>query len=423
MRDRQVLAARAVGEVLEGRNLDRALEAIRAGQPDADPRQRAAVQDLAYGTLRFLGEVDGLLAALSHKPVPDPHLRCLLRVALYQLAHSRTPAHAVVDQAVRAAAGVGQPAARGLVNALLRRFLRERDACLEAAHRTDVGRWSHPLWWIDRVRTEYPDHWQGILEAGNRRPPMTLRVNRRRIDAAGWLALALAGGIEAQSTGGEAVALGRPLPVAELPGFAEGLVSVQDQGAQWAARLLDLADGQRVLDACAAPGGKTAHILETAAVDLVALDADEARLGRVRDNLRRLGLAARVVAGDAGAPADWWDGQPFDRILADLPCSASGVARRHPDAKWLRRESDIAGFAERQRSLLEALWHLLAPGGKLLYATCSVFAGENGRVVDDFISRHPEARRLELPGFPAPDGQLLPDAHHDGFFYALLGRT
>ena len=233
-----------------------------------------------------------------------------------------------------------------------------------------------------------------------------------------------AAGIAARALDATAILLDKPVPVERIPGFGEGFCSVQDWGAQTSAGLLDVKDGMRVLDACAAPGGKAAHLLETAQVDLTALDADAVRAARITDNLRRLGLTATVKVGDAREVDTWWDGRPYDRILADVPCSASGVVRRHPDAKWLRRESDIAGFAATQRAIIDALWRTLAPGGKMLYASCSVFGEENARQVEAFIGRHVDARRLPIPGTATRDAQLhhLPDAEHDGFYYALLQK-
>jgi 16S rRNA (cytosine967-C5)-methyltransferase len=276
------------------------------------------------------------------------------------------------------------------------------------------------------LRAQYPAHYRDVLEAGNRHPPFTIRVNARRASVGEYLERLKAAGLAGRALGGSAVLFERPLPVERVPGFAEGQVSVQDAAAQRAAELLDVEDGMRVLDACAAPGGKTAHMLERATVDLVALDCDAARLARVQSNLERLHLTARVVCGDAADPRAWWDGAPYVRILADVPCSASGVVRRHPDIKWLRRPDDIARFAERQRDLVDALWQLLATDGKLLYATCSVFREENQEQVERFLERHHDARRLILP---APHtnaqelaGQILPDETHDGFFYALLQK-
>jgi 16S rRNA (cytosine967-C5)-methyltransferase len=293
--------------------------------------------------------------------------------------------------------------------------------------RSETARYCHPQWWIDRLRAQYPGRYAQVLEAGNQRPPLALRVNRRRADTASYLELLARHGIQGEAYGASAVILDKPLPADRIPGLAEGLVSVQDPAAQLAAPLLDLADGMRVLDACAAPGGKSAHVLEIADVQLTALDLDTARLERVHANLTRLGLAARVVCGDATAPASWWDGTPYQRILLDAPCSASGIARRRPDIKRLRRATDIAQFAHTQGALLDALWQTLASGGKLLYATCSVFHEENRDPVERFLERQRDAVRLILPAVDndteLPAGQLLPDERHDGFFYALLQKS
>jgi 16S rRNA (cytosine967-C5)-methyltransferase len=420
-------AVRVVGRVLDGRSLDAELRATGARTPALSPADRAALQDIAFGTLRFLGEIDGALDVLLDRPVESERLRNVLRVALYQLIHSRAAPHAVVDFAVRSADALGHTRARGLVNAVLRTFLRRREATLAAAARTEVGRYSHPQWWIDKLKRQYPHHYAGILESANMHPPLTLRVNRRRARREDYRAILDAAGFSHEVAGESALVLARAVPVERIPGFEEGLASVQDASAQWAAVLLDLRDGLRVLDACAAPGGKTAHILERADVDLTAVDHDAARLERVQSNLTRLGLNARLVCGDARTPQAWWDGRPFARILADVPCSASGVVRRHPDMKWLRREQDVSAFADRQSELLDALWQLLESDGKLLYATCSVFHEENGEQIARFLERHHDARRLILPGLnsnpQAPAGQILPDATHDGFFYALLEKV
>jgi 16S rRNA (cytosine967-C5)-methyltransferase len=415
----QRCASEAVLAVEQGRSLNTVLPALWARRPRLSPAQRGAIQDIAFGVCRWRGTLLALLAQLLRKPV-QPRLRALLQVALYQLEWTRAPAHAVVDSAVGACASVGEPGARGLVNAVLRTFLRRRAEFLAQARVTDEGRLSYPAWWIATLRTAWPQQAESVLHAGNAHPPMTLRVNAQRTTPIEYLALLAQHGVGARALHGSAIVLDQPLPVHALPGFSAGLVSVQDCGAQYAAPLLDLQPGQRVLDACSAPGGKTAHILETAAVDLLALDHDPERLERVRENLQRLQLDARVLAADAGDTQAWWDGQHFDRILLDAPCTASGVVRRHPDIKWLRRPQDIDSLAQEQARLLEALWHTLAPGGKLLYVTCSLFPAETHRQVEAFLSRHQDAVLLPLPGFPGDSGQLLPDARHDGFYYALL---
>ena len=436
MQEAQVLAVGLLDRVLAGRNLDAELAAQWRGEASANsdnPQQRALVQDLCYGVLRHLGPLDALLEPLLSKPLRDERLRHLLRIALYQLQHTRAAPHAVVDQAVRACIGMQMAPAKGLVNAVLRGFLRRKAELQAAAPKNDRERYSFPQWWVDKLRAQHPQHYEAILHAGNQHGPLTLRVNARRTTRAAYLAQLSAAGIPATALDGaleqQAVVLGKPMPVYKLPGFSDGLVSVQDASAQHAAPLLDARDGMRVLDACAAPGGKSAHLLERAELSLTALDHDAARLARVNANLQRLGLSARVVCGNAADPPAWWDGVPFDRILADVPCSASGVTRRHPDIKWSRREADIQQFADQQQLIVDALWRLLAPGGKFLYVTCSVFREENQQQVARFIERHADAELQPLPNneaaaIPEPRAdQILPDAVHDGFFYALLQKT
>jgi 16S rRNA (cytosine967-C5)-methyltransferase len=412
--DTLAAASRVIARVLGGASLTAALD------DEVRSPSRPAVQDVAYGTLRDYGAPDAILAALARKPVHDRAVRALLLCALHALRHERRAPHTVVDEAVSACDRIGHGAARGLVNALLRNYLRRREALEAEARASEAGRFGYPRWWIDRVRAAHPDAWETVLAAGNAPPPMTLRVNRRKRSVDAYLAQLDAQAIAARRIGEVAVRLVRPCGVDALPGFADGEVSVQDAGAQLAAPLLDVRNGMRVLDACAAPGGKTAHLLELADLSLLALDRDAARAARIGATLERLGLAAQARVADAGDPDRWWDGRSFDRILLDAPCSASGVVRRHPDIKWLRREADLGDFAREQARLLAALWRVLGRDGKLLYATCSVFPEENGAVVDAFLARRPDARRLPLPELG--DGQLLPDDEHDGFFYALLEK-
>jgi len=413
-------ASRALLAVLNGRSLTPVLEQIWLRAPGLLPSERAAIQDLAFGTCRWLGTLRALLVQLLRAPLTDAQVEALLLVALYQLQWTRAAPHAVVNFAVGTCAAVRKPAAAGLVNAVLRNFLRRREPLLQHARDTEPGRYSYPQWWIDQVRHDWPTDYATVLEAGNLHPPMTLRVNRRRANAQDMLRALAGAGIGAQCCEPAALLLEKPVPVRAVPGFEQGLVSVQDLAAQYAAPLLDLAAGQRVLDACAAPGGKAAHVLELCDVDLVALDQDARRLERVSDNLARLGLSAELRAADAGDLPAWWDGRPFDRVLLDAPCTGSGVVRRHPDAKWLRRPQDIAQLAAQQTRLLEALWQTLAPDGKLLYVTCSVFAAETQSPVARFLASHDEALRLSA-AVPA-GGQCLPDPRHDGFFYALLQK-
>jgi len=422
MHNIQLAAGQIVQQVLvDGRNLNQVLEESLRRKAVWTPAQRAALQDLSYGTLRFYGQLRALLGLLLHKPMLDQRIYYVLLVALYQLQYSKAAQHAVVDHAVRSAQLLNVKVS-GLANAVLRNFLRNRTALLEQAAQGDEGRYSHPQWWIDELRAQYGARSAAILEAGNVHPPMTLRINRRRGTTADYLALLTQQDIHARLIEPEALLLDRPVPVDKLPGFFDGLVSVQDAGAQHAALLLDVQDGMRVLDACAAPGGKTAHILECARANMIALDKDEVRLRRVAENLQRLGLDAQLLAGDAAKPEQWWDGKPFQRILADVPCSASGVVRRHPDIKWLRRRTDIAGFAAQQLDILRALWQLLAQDGKLLYATCSVFRQENEQVIAAFLAQQPDAQRLPAALPESGNGQMLTDDWHDGFFYALLHK-
>lgn len=417
-----LVASDGLAAVLKGYALNDGLHGLWQAYPDLIPATRGAVQDLLYGSLRDYGRGSFVLGKLLSKPLTEPRIEALLLLALHRLEARPDTAHTVVDQAVEAAARLAEGRLKALVNGVLRTALRQWAALLAAADADPVARWRHPAWWLKAVQRQHPEHWESLLAGNNSHPPMSLRINPRRSSAEACRAGLRDAGIAWEELGPLALRLEPPRPVAGLPGFAEGCVSVQDWGAQQAAGLLDLADGQRVLDACAAPGGKTAHLLETAAVDLLALELEAARSQRVRDNLARLGLAAEVRTADCRQLKDWWDGRPFERILADVPCSASGVARRHPDIKWLRREEDIAGFATVQAEILEALWQVLAPGGKMLYLTCSVFAEENGRQVARFAARHPDCRRARLPD-GALERQWLPTAQHDGFYFALLEKS
>ena len=415
-------AAKVVSKVVRGgRNLNEVLNESLRKQANLTAQERGALQDLCYGTLRYYGRLVFMMDSLLERPVQESPLRCLLLVALYQLQYTKASQHAIVDQAVRATKSING-AASGLVNAVLRNFLRKQQALQEAADHSDESRYAYPQWWVAALKAQYGEQAAAILEAGNLHPPMTLRVNTRLTTVAEYRTRLAEQDIPALPVEPGALKLERPVGVERLPGFAEGLVSVQDAGAQYAAQFLDIKDGMRVLDACAAPGGKTAHLLESADIELVSLDKDEQRLQRVSENMQRLRLNAQVVCGDAATPQDWWDGKTFQRILADVPCSASGVVRRHPDIKWLRRPEDIESFARQQLQILNALWPLLARDGKLLYATCSIFARENNSVLEEFLGQHADAVRVGLSAPGMTDGQLLPNDEHDGFFYALLHK-
>jgi 16S rRNA (cytosine967-C5)-methyltransferase len=427
----QTMAAQIVARVMGGRTLDHALTRAWAATAGIAATDKALIQELCYGTLRHLGPLRATVKKLLTRPATDLPVETLLWVALYQLRFTGAPPATVVDNAVDAASRLRVSSAKGLVNAVLRFYLRNRPTIEAEPPATDEARWSHPQWWIDVVRKEYPSDWQSILEASNGRPPLTLRVNRRKTVRDGELRVFAAADIACRAIGTDGIVVEDPRNVTALPGFAEGRLSVQDAGAQFAYPFLGVEDGMRVLDACAAPGGKTTHILERVRCDLTALDRDERRLQRIRENLARLGLQCTVRQADAGAVGSWWDGVPFDRVLLDAPCTASGVMRRHPDGKWLRRPGDIAQFAQQQSRLLDALWPVVAPGGRLLYTTCSIFGEENDIRVADFLDRHDDGVRRELD-WPTGvrrigAGQLLPsngggEDNHDGFFYAAIEK-
>ena len=397
---------------------------------------RPGVQALTFAVLRSLGRAQALRQLLASRS-PPPAVDALLCTALALAWRDQDAPYEVftlVNQTVEAAKR--DPATRpqaGFLNACLRRFLRERDALVARTDAQPQARWNHPVWWIDRLRRDWPSDWQDLLMANNAQAPMTLRVNTRRTSVTAVLRAFEAVGLEADVTGPSALTLRQARAVQALPGFAEGLISVQDVAAQLAAPLLlsglDQPGRYRVLDACAAPGGKTAHLLELADCDVTALDVDPVRCERVHETLLRLGLHARVLAADAVAVSAWWDGLPFDAILLDAPCTASGIVRRHPDVRWLRRPSDIDQLVAIQARLLNALWPLLRPGGRLLYSTCSVFRAEGENQIQTFLAHNTDARLLPSPGhllpFSSPKpGPVLdnPVGEHDGFYYALLQK-
>jgi 16S rRNA (cytosine967-C5)-methyltransferase len=397
-------------------------------------RDRAFVQALCFTTLRWHHQLSALFATLLSKPLRDKDrdVALVLEMGLCELLHLRTPDYAAVQQTAGLARTLGKPWAVGLVNAVLRRVQREGPALLETLGRDPAARLSLPGWLLTALRSAWPQDWEALGEALNRQAPMTLRVDLSRSDRDTFAGRLEAAGMPARAhpVAASALVLETPVDVAQLPGFDEGLVSVQDAAAQLAAPLLDCCAGMRVLDACAAPGGKTLHLLEATGgpLDLTAVDADATRLERVRENLARGGRHATLVAGDASHPTDWHDGLPYDRILLDAPCSATGVIRRHPDIKVLRRATDITPLATRQAQLLEALWPLLAPGGMLLYATCSLLPQENAEQIRAFLRAHPDAAESPIPGGwgrPGPPGRqiLAGEQDMDGFYYARLTKN
>ncbi|WP_210397958.1 16S rRNA (cytosine(967)-C(5))-methyltransferase RsmB [Motiliproteus sediminis] len=426
----RVQAARCLMAVLkqEG-SLAQALPPALARTPERD---RPLLQELCYGSCRQLPALQLLLSERLAKPLKpkDRDIEALILVGLYQLLHTRIPAHAAIGETVAACQKLKKGWAKGLINGVLRGV--QRDPQLSPrGQASNEARHAHPDWLVQQLKQAWPEHAESILAQNNLPAPLTLRVNLTRTNREGYLAQLFEAGISARPGrfSPAAITLDRPADVPTLPGYAEGLFSVQDEAAQLAAGLLQLKAGQRVLDACAAPGGKTGHILETeAALDhCLALELSEQRLPRIEENLARLGLRCEIRAADA-ARSDWWDGLPFDCILADVPCSATGVIRRNPDIKVLRQAADIQQLSKLQRAILDNLWSMLRPGGRLLYATCSVLPAENERVVGDFLSRHPEAQELPLKvdwGIARPYGrQLFPQENgHDGFYYAVLDKS
>ncbi len=429
--DTRVAAAKALDEVIrQGRSLTTVLP---QWQGKVASKDRALLQELCFGVTRWFGRLDAIAAQLLRKPFKskDTDVRCLILVGLYQMLYLRVPDHAAVSETVSATKALKKPWARALVNAVLRGVQRMGEAEFAELDADPIVKYAHPDWLLGKLRAAYPDDWQAVLDANNQRPPMYLRINAQQQSRAEYLAQLNA--IDCQASelpySDEGLMLAAAADVETLPGFVDGQFSVQDASAQLAAGLLDAQPGERILDACAAPGGKTAHVLERQPqlAELVALDHDAGRLERVKQNLERLQLSATVVCGDASRTDDWWDGQLFDRIMLDAPCSATGVIRRHPDIKLLRRASDIEQLVTLQGQILRALWPLLKPGGMLLYVTCSVLPQENVRQLRRFCAEQADAEHLPIDaewGLVQEFGrQILPGQEGmDGFYYASLRK-
>ncbi|WP_339438442.1 16S rRNA (cytosine(967)-C(5))-methyltransferase RsmB [Pseudomonas sp. EA_15y_Pfl1_P104] len=425
----RLAAAKALAAVLNGKA---SLNSSLPTQMDkVEDRDRGFTQDLAFGTARWQPRLSALAATLLQKPfkAADADVDALLLVGLYQLLYTRVPAHAAIGETVGCADKLKKPWAKALLNAVLRRAQRESEALLAELEHDPVVRTAHPRWLQKSLKACWPEQWEAICAANNAHPPMILRVNRRHHSRDAYLQLLIDASINATPCvySIDGIVLEAAADVRSLPGFAEGWISVQDEAAQLAGDLLDLAPGQRVLDACCAPGGKTCHILEVEndLAGVVAVDLEAKRLVRVRENLARLGLSAELIAADGRDTATWWDGKPFQRILLDAPCSATGVIRRHPDIKLTRQPDDIAALAVLQGELLDALWPTLEVGGILLYATCSTLPTENTEVIEAFLARTSGARELDLAttaGIKQPHGRqlLAQEGGHDGFYYAKL---
>ena len=425
----RLAAAKALTAVLNGKASLNSSLPLQLDKVEA--RDRGLTQDLAFGTARWQPRLSALANKLLQKPfkAADADVEALLLVGLYQLLYTRIPAHAAIGETVGCADKLKKPWAKALLNAVLRNAQRESETLLTELEHDPVVRTAHPRWLQKSLKAFWPEQWEAICAANNAHPPMILRVNRRHHSRDAYLQLLIEADIEAQpcTFSQDGIVLAEACDVRNLPGFAEGWISVQDEAAQLAADLLDLAPGQRVLDACCAPGGKTCHILEVEPklAGVVAVDLEAKRLVRVRENLERLGLSAELIAADGRDTATWWDGKPFQRILLDAPCSATGVIRRHPDIKLTRQPDDIAALATLQGELLDAMWPTLEVGGILLYATCSTLPTENTEVIEAFLARTPGARELDIAGqfgIKQPHGRqlLAQEGGHDGFYYAKL---
>jgi len=424
------VTAHVLTEVRSGHSLTPVLERV-------DRDLRPGIQALSFHVMRFLGRAQALCRKLASRAPPEPvdALLCTALALIWREADAPYETFTLVDQAVEAAKRSPSTRAQAsFVNACLRRFLRERDLLVKATDPDPVARWNHPRWWVDRLKKEHPERWEAILSADNTPAPMTLRANVRRVTAADYLQTLQTVGISATAQGPSGIVLDHALPVQVIPGFSDGMVSVQDGGAQMAAPLLlrgmDSTEALNILDACAAPGGKTAHLLEVSTARVTAMDIDPKRCERITQNLQRLGLTAKVLTADAAKPASWWDGELFDAVLLDAPCTASGIVRRHPDVRWLRRESDVSQLAAVQSGLLKSLWPLVKPGGRLLYCTCSVFREEGSDQIKAFVANNTNAVLQPSPGHLMPHfwagGVTVPDnltGDHDGFFYALLEKS
>jgi len=433
----RALAAKILTQVVhKGLSLTAAMESSKG--TDLSQQDRAFLQELCFGVCRHYYQLQALADTLLNKPLKSKNgdLECLLLVGLYQLLELKTPPHAVLSETVNAARELNKAWAAEMVNAVLRRMQRDSETLLQTLGDNEEAKYNHPAWLIGKIKKQYPDDWEDILHANHMRPPLWLRVNQQKISREDYQKQLSQAGIKSNTCNAapEGLVLEEAVPVTQLPGFKEGLFSVQDPAGQLAARLLDLQPGHRVLDACAAPGGKTTHILELEPKidDLVAIDHDSDRLEKIRENCDRLGFkqgsVVKLITGDASEPESWWDGQLFDRILLDAPCSATGVIRRHPDIKLLRQPEDIGKLAEIQKALLDALWPLLKPNGMLLYATCSILKEENSNTIAEFLANHPEAEEVEIApkeAFPTKHGwQLITgDEQKDGFYYAKLKKS
>ena len=426
MQNSQFLSAKVLEKLLSGSNLDKSFDAVFGSNKNNNIEiQESQIKAITYGSVRFLGKSRFIINKLVKNKIENRMVECLIHIALYQLSQEKFNNFTIVNQAVDAAKKIDFRKSK-FVNAILRNYLRSKDELLELLNQEQVAKYSYQNWWINKVKNEFKKDWEEILEIGNQHPPLTLRVNKRKINIKKYSETLIKEGFEHRIISNTGIIIKNPLNINDIPGFLEGYISVQDFGAQIATELLDLERGQKILDACAAPGGKTCNILESEDVDVTALEIDEIRASKISSNLKRLDLNANVIHGSLSNENLWWNGEQFDRILLDVPCSASGIVRRHVDIKWLRQMNDLKKFSESQYFLLNSAWPLLKSGGKLLYVTCSIFSNENSDVIERFKREFMDANEIELiypDNIKNINNQLIPSEIHDGLFYALLKKN
>ena len=426
MQNSQLMSAKVLEKLLNGSNLDKSFDAVfNSSKSKSIDIQESQIKALTYGSVRFLGKSRFIIDQLVKNKIENRTVECLIHIALYQLSQEKFNNFTIVNQAVDAAKKIDFRKSK-FVNAILRNYLRSKDDLHALLNQEQVAKYSYQKWWIDKVKIEFKNDWEEILEIGNQHPPLTLRINKRKINIEKYSETLINNGLEHQIISNTGLIIKNPLNINDIPGFLEGNISVQDFGAQIATELLDIKRDQKILDACAAPGGKTCNIVEYANVDVTALEIDEIRAKKIVDNLRRLELNANVIHGELCNDNLWWDGEHFDRILLDVPCSASGIVRRHVDIKWLRQINDLKKFSEMQYLLLKSAWPLLKCGGKLLYVTCSIFSNENRDVIERFKKEFIDVNEIELVypnNIKHIKNQLIPSENHDGLFYALLEKN
>ena len=425
MNHSQWSAAMIVEQVLLGKNLDKSFDVILKKYNNSEIDNLSQIKDMVYGAIRNLGRSNFYINKLVKNKIENRCLEALLHIVLFQITNERSNNYTLVNEAVDAAKKIDHKKS-AFINAVLRNFLRKKDELQQELNEDESAVYSYPNWWIQKVKNQYPRNWKDILVIGNQRPPLALRINLKKIEVNEYSTVLDDHGINHTLVGGECLIINTPLGVDKIPGFFEGKVSVQDYGAQLAAHLIDLKNDQKVLDACSAPGGKACHMLELNSIQLLAIESDQQRIIKIQENIDRQGLKAKILNDKISSQNEWWNKESFDRILLDVPCSASGIVRRHVDIKWLRRINDFQSFGNNQLSLLRAAWPMLKEGGKLLYVTCSIFEEENIDVIEKFKQDSNDVSELNI-NFPSNivhiKNQILPSENHDGLFYALLQKN